>query len=506
MSFFSWAFAAQGRRASLILIAAGAMAALAFPPLFVLPTLLVAFPLLLALGCEPARGATRFLRGWCFGFGLHLIGLYWITQAILVEAARYWWLVPFAVPALSAVLALFIAVPVWIAGFVPRGWSRILTLTGGWVLADMARQFVASGFPWNPLGSVWAFPGVAGDVMLQPASVVSVHGLTLLTVFLACLPAARGRWWLMAGGILVVWAGFGTARIMGPTPPDQPITVVLVQGNVPQGQKWDRALLVSIFERYLHLTEQGVKDAGAGHVVVVWPETASPFQLATDPDARAYIASAARGQNAMIGAVRFDERQRPRNTLFALTGQGQIAALYDKWHLVPFGEYQPDWLPLGIQVVPGGGFASGPGAETLHISGLPPVGPLICYEAIFPGQVVDESDRPDWMVNITNDAWFGTSTGPRQHLAAVRMRAVEEGLPLLRAANTGISAAFDGYGHEIVRLGMETTGYRTVRLPGPLPPTIFARLGLRIPFGLALILFVQGLIEGRRHAKIVVPR
>src|SRR5262249_31572203 len=156
-------------------------------------------------------------------------------------------------------------------------------------------------------------------------------------------------------------------------------------------------------------------------------------------------------------------------------------AIYDKWHLVPFGEYQPSWMPLPIQVVPGGGFASGPGPRTLHAPGIPPAGALICYEAIFPGQVVDETDRPDWMVNVTNDAWFGNSTGPRQHLAAARVRAVEEGLPLLRAANTGITAAFDAFGREQGRIGMGQSGTLLVNLPGKLTPTPFARAGLVIP-------------------------
>jgi apolipoprotein N-acyltransferase len=171
--------------------------------------------------------------------------------------------------------------------------------------------------------------------------------------------------------------------------------------------------------------------------------------------------------------------------LVALTGDGTVAGIYDKWHLVPFGEYQPSWVPLPIQLVPGN-FATGPGPATLHIPGLPPVGPLICYEAIFPGEVVNRADRPDWLVNITNDAWFGNSTGPRQHLAAARMRAVEEGLPLMRAANTGISAGFDAHGRELGRLGMDIAGTLVLRLPSALPPTPFARWGLVIPGLLAL--------------------
>ncbi len=178
------------------------------------------------------------------------------------------------------------------------------------------------------------------------------------------------------------------------------------------------------------------------------------------------IEQATGGTPTLVGSVRFDERQRPRNSLFAVIDGGAIGGVYDKWHLVPFGEYVPDWLPLPIMVVPGGGFASGPGPRTLQVPGLPPFGALICYEAIFPGQVVERDNRPAWLVNVTNDAWFGNSTGPRQHLAAARMRAVEEGLPLLRAANTGISAAFDARGRELGRLDMQQTGTLAVALPG----------------------------------------
>jgi apolipoprotein N-acyltransferase len=526
-----WVTEARGLRADLIALAAGALAALALPPLHLLPVLLVAFPVLLAQINASGRAIVAARRGWWFGFGYHLIGLYWITEAILFEAARFWWFVPLAVPALAAVLAVFVAVPAWIAWFATRGQGRVpaqtwrtasppsadggraggqvteaskqsvpaqvMTLAGGWVLADLARQFVATGFPWNPLGSVWAAPGWFGDVMLQPAALVSVHGLTLATVVLACSPALRWRGRGLCLVLLLAWIGFGVNRMAEPPPPDQVLRVVLVQGNVPQGQKWDRTLLISIFERYLRLTADGLREAGPGPHVVVWPETASPFQLETDTAAREAIAAAGQGEPVLAGAVRFDEADRPHNTLFAVTGAGDIAALYDKWHLVPFGEYQPSWAQIGIQLVPGGGFARGPGPETLHVPGLPPVAPLICYEAIFPGQVVNEADRPDWMINVTNDAWFGTSAGPRQHLAAARLRAVEEGLPLLRAANTGITIAFDSRGHEITRLGMQKTGFRTVTLPGSSPRTVFARFGLVMPGALALGSLVVGLVMSR---------
>jgi apolipoprotein N-acyltransferase len=492
----------RGWRADLAAVLSGGICALALPPLYALPLLLIGIPWLLCL----VRGARRPLeaarRGFWFGFGLHVVGLYWITEAILFEAARFWWLVPFAVPGLAAVLAVFIAVPAAVAWWAGPGWRAPLALAGAWVLADLARQFAASGFPWNPLGSVWALPGRVGDIMIQPASLVGVHGLTLATILLASSPLLNWRWRIGAVTMVALWCGYGVARLAEPLPPGPDLTVLLIQGNVAQGQKWDRALMTAIFREYLDLTRQAVARAEGHKVVVVWPETASPALLQTDGQARALIADAAGDAPALVGSVRFDAADRPRNSVFALGANGGIEAIYDKWHLVPFGEYQPDWLPLGVQIVPGGGFAAGPGPRTLHLPGLPPVGVLICYEAIFSHEVIDESDRPDWMINVTNDAWFGNSAGPRQHLAAARLRAVEEGLPLMRAANTGISAAFDARGHELGRLDMQTRGVLSMHLSGPLGVPWYARSGLLTPAGVAVLLMVAGLSRNLRRPRL----
>jgi len=403
-------------------------------------------------------------------------------------------------------MAVFIAFAAGMAKYARPGWPRAFALAGAWVLGDLARQFAFTGFPWNLWGSDWEFPGRLGDVFIQPAALVSIHGLTLATLLLAATPLLGWRWRAAGAALLAAWVSFGLIRLAPPLPPGPGVTAVLVQGDVAEGQKWSRTLALEIFQRYLALTASGVAKATAagtapGHTLVVWPETASPFLLSSDPVARTAIAQAAGGTRgrtvALVGAVRYDRHDRPRNSLFALTGGGRVVGVYDKWHLVPFGEYQPSWFPLPIQVVPGGGFSAGPGPRTLRLPGLPPVGPLICYEAIFPGQVIDERDRPAFMVNVTNDAWFGTSTGPRQHLAAARMRAVETGLPLLRAANTGISAVFDARGHQLARLGLDRTGAVVAPVGGALPPTLFARFGLALPFLLALATLAAGWIGGR---------
>ena len=479
----------------------GALSAAALPPLHAIPVLLLTVPGLLALIGSSARGRDAGRRGFWFGFGLHVVGLYWITEAILIEAARFWWLVPLAVPALAAVLALFVALPCAAAWWARPGWRRVAVLAGGWVLADLGRQFIGTGFPWNPWGSAWALPGPFGDVALQPAAWVGVHGLTLVTLLLAATPALGRRAVAAGAGGLVLWAGAGVARLHLAVPSAAPgLEVVLVQGNVPQGQKWNRAIALETFERQLALTRAGIAEAApAGRpAVAVWSETASPFLLEQDADARQAINDAA-GAPALVGSVRYDPAQRPRNSLMALLDDAPPVAVYDKWHLVPFGEFQPSWFPLPIQVVPGSGFAAGPGPATLHVPGLPPVGPLICYEAIFPAQVADEADRPDWLVNVTNDAWFGNSAGPRQHLAAARLRAVEEGLPLMRAANTGITAGFDAFGHELGRLAMNRPGELVLALPGKLPPTPFARFGLVVPLLLGVAVLLAGAVPVRRR-------
>ena len=501
---FNFLRSLTGRPACWAAFGFGALSALALPPLHLIPLLFIAIPGLISL-LDNATPKSAFRRGFCFAFGHHLLGLYWITEAILFEAARFWWLVPLAVPALSLVLANFIAVPCWLSAKVKPGFGRVLVLCGAWTLAFLAQQFVATGFPWNPFGSVWAIPGPLGDLALQPVSMIGAPGLSLLTLLLAATPALGRRAVALGFAMLAMVMGWSAGHLTEPASPDPGLTVVLVQGNIIQGQKGNRAAAVGIFDRHLALTTTGVEQAQGGpddggqRTVVVWPETASPFLIDRDENARAAVAEAAAGP-AFIGAIRFDQNDKPRNSLIGVYGPGPVAGEYDKSHLVPFGEYIPDWLPLPVKILPGVGLAGGDGPKTLRLPGVPPAGALICYEAAFPGAVVDETDRPAWMVNVTNDSWFGNSSGPRQHLAAVRMRAVEEGLPIMRAANSGITAGFDAHGRELGRLEMGEQGVLLIRLPGFLPPTMFARFGLWIPFALALAVTLAGVWAARRKA------
>lgn len=478
----------QGWRAYVLAAGLGVVAAGALPPLNLVPLLFVAMPgLLVLIGRAPSwRGAAA--RGLVFGLIHHMAGLYWVTNAILVMAAEFWWAVPIAVPLLSLVMAVFIAAACGVARMAPPGWRRLLLFAGVWVLGDLTRQFVLSGFPWNLLASVWEMPGVLGLAFMQPAAWLGAHGLTLATVLVTGSMALSWRFRVASLAGLILWVGAGLLRLRESAPPSG-LTAVIVQGNISEADHRDHGRdpqwAARVFDTYLALTRQGVAKAGDARTLVVWPETASPYALAQDLGAReAIVAASHPALMTLSGTIRFESDTVAHNSLVAVAPDGSLAGFYDKAHLVPYGEYFPSYahILLGEQ-----GFVPGPGIRTLHLAGLPAIGPLICYEAIFPAQVVDEADRPGLLVNITNDAWFGNSSGPRQHLAAARLRTVEEGLPMVRAANTGISAVIDAHGRITARLGLDQQGVIVAPIPGFLPPTLAAALGLAGPLSLSLL-------------------
>jgi len=485
----------------------GGLAALAFPPLHAVPVLLVSVPGLLALaGAQPGWRRAAWI-GFAWGWGQGLAGIYWVTHAILTDVATWWWLVPIAAPALAIPLGLFVVPPVLVAWAMPPGWPRLLGFAGTWVLAELARGVLFTGFPWNLMGTVWAFAALP----VQAAAVVGVHGLSLLAMLLAGLPAVPRAGWRTAAGAAVVLgllAGFGAVRLARNDTLATSTQLILVQGNVAQDVKWRAEQRMPIFRRYLDLTAAAgaaiaAADPGAP-VIVIWPETASPFLLTQDPEARRLAAEALPpGALLLAGTVRAEWGPEGRaravwNSLAAIDAAGEVLGVYDKAHLVPFGEYMPLGGVLPIRMVVGGlDFSAGPGPVTLapdgpNSLGVPPFGVLICYEVIFPGRVVP-APRPAWLVNVTNDAWFGVSSGPWQHLAAARLRAVEEGLPLARAAQTGISAVFDAQGRRLASLPTGATGTLTVHLPKAGEPTPFARFGLWIPGLLAFFCLALGM-------------
>jgi apolipoprotein N-acyltransferase len=511
--------AITGWRKLVLALFAGALAALALPPLWAVPVLPVSFSLLLVLLDGRIRARRAFLTGFLFGFGYFAVGIYWIGFALLVDAAKFGWLLPIAVTGIAAVLGLFAAIgclPAWAAlrwrgGYLAAG----LMLAAGWTALEWVRNWIFTGFPWNPVGIVWTF----SDAMIQPASVIGVFGLSALTVLLSCLPAiimtaerrTAVRSTIAALLLVAVWAGYGLQRLQAnPASYAQGIGFRLVQANIEQANKWRRDMRIPNLTRLLALSADARPD-WVTHVI--WPETAATFFLSENPEVVKAIAGIApEGGAVLTGAPRLGdavEGQVYHNSLVAIDRNGSIRASYDKAHLVPFGEYVPlrDWLPLDRIVAGRGDFTPGPGPATIDLPGLPSFSPLICYEAIFPGAVVDADNRPAWMLNISNDAWFGISAGPHQHLQIARMRAVEEGLPLVRATNTGISAAFDPMGRETQRLDLDRQGVLDLRLPNPVAsPTFFSSFGNAVPLCLALLFALGGMLIVSRSRRMAQPQ
>lgn len=506
------------RRIGLALLL-GAAAAAALPPVYAVPLLVPAFVGLVWLidGSRTWRRAAAI--GWWFGLGHFIAGTYWISISLLVDAARFAWMVPFAVIGISGYLALFPALAALLQHLSrTHGLGRILVFAAAWTVSEWLRGVVLTGFAWNLLGTVWVF----SDAMIQLASVAGVLGLSLVTVLVAALPAAladrparddpasrtrrRAALATAAAGLLGIWL-FGSVRLAGvEVEPVANVKLRIVQPNIAQEHKWRRDLLDDNFIRHLRLS---IAERSAEVTHVIWPEAASPFPLSRYADRRLAIGAAVPPGGVLItGAPRTtppgEKPFRIWNSLYAIDGHGTAVTVYDKHHLVPFGEFMPlrqALTPLGIdKITPGAvDFSPGPGLRTLQYPGLPPASPLICYEAIFPGEVVAAGARPGWLLNVTNDAWFGRSSGPYQHFASARLRAVEEGLPLVRAANTGISAVVDPYGRVVVELGLGEEGVIDAPLPSALAAlTPFARLGNWTAGLLIVLVAAVGWGAGRR--------
>jgi apolipoprotein N-acyltransferase len=514
-----WTAGLAGWRRHLLALLLGMLAAAALPPFDMAPVLVVSFGGLvwLADGSNDRRGA--FALGWSFGLGFFVAGLYWIAAALFIDIASFWFLVPFAVLGLPAVLGIFTGLAMLASYEACRrlrlgGTARILVLAVAWAGAEWLRGHVLTGFPWNLVGYAWSggFPG--GLAVMQSTAVIGIYGLSLLTVLAAALPARLGdlagpRFWPALAALLLVAlpAAGGAMRLAdGERQVVPDVTLRLVQPAIAQTAKHEPSAEIANFRRLLGLSA----TAGADKVThVIWPEAAAPPFLNRDAEARAAMAAIAPRNGLVIaGTVLTDPApERPQhvwNSLVAIDGSAAIVASYDKFHLVPFGEYVPmrGILPIN-KITPGTvDLSAGPGPRTVDLPGLPPVGPLICYEAVFPGEVTDPARRPDWLLNVTNDAWYGFTSGPFQHLAIARTRAVEEGLPLVRDANNGISAVVDPYGRVLAYLNLDAVGVLDAPLPRPLAPTLYSRWKDAPFLGLLVLLLAAAagvtLIE-RRH-------
>ncbi len=503
--------AVHGRWARLALaLLAGALMAAGHAPVGLPWVLFLAVPALVWLVAGTPTVGAAALVGWTAGFGYLAAALHWIGNAFLVDPDQFALLMPLGVIALPSYLALY-----WAAAFAAARWlwpgdlvRGALLLAALWTAAEAARSFAFTGFPWALPGYVWI------DLPpMQAAAWVGPFGMTLLTLLICGLPlvAALQRRWavaalaLAAGG--AVWVA-GAARLDTPTAyaPDAPV-LRIVQPNAPQHLKFKPGYREEFYRRTLEATAAPPDPALGPADIVVWPETAVHFVPAARPEEVARIAGAAAGATVIMGALhgeRTPEGDRWTNALAVVLPDGTLGPRYDKHHLVPFGEYMPMWSVLRYLGLPqfttGAGLAAGSGPRTLALDGLPPFSALICYEAIFPHGVVPADQRPDWMVQLTNDAWFGSFAGPQQHLAQARIRAIEQGLPLVRAANTGISAVIDSQGRLVASLPLNSFGEIDAKLPAALPSTLYSRIS---DLPTTFVVVIVGLFGAIWHKKAV---
>lgn len=458
----------KGWRRWLLLYALGAMAALAMPPVFAFPLLVPSFCGLVLMLREARSWKQAALFGWLWGLGYFTVGLYWLCIALLTEPEKFAWLIPFTLIGLNGLFAIYTALAgVALYKLKPCGWRTPLVLAAVWTVMELARGHLFTGFPWNLPGYAWAF----SDAMSQSVSVVGIYGLSFLTVLAAGAPLAGKRFALAAWLGLCVMAALGAWRL-SEAPPSHVdgVRLRLVQANIAQHHRWNPRLQMQHVQKHLEMTHSsGFEDV----THVIWPETSVPYALGREATLiRLLMEAAPPGGALIVGSLRAEgeeESFRVWNTLSVIAPERGIVASYDKHHLVPFGEFMPlrALIPQGW-FTPAGAvdFSSGSGARNVSAPGLPPFSPLICYEVIFPGEAVaQEGGRPGFLLSITNDAWFGASSGPYQHFHMARFRAIEQGLPMVRVANTGISAVVDAYGRVEAELGLNEEGVLDAPLP-----------------------------------------
>jgi apolipoprotein N-acyltransferase len=540
-----------GWRRTLLAFTAGAVSALALPPTSLWPVPFITFPILVWLVDGTAAGRLGGVlasarTGWWFGFGYFLAGLYWVGHAFLVDARTFGWLLPVAVVALPAGMALYTAIGVGLARLLwTRGASRVLALAVALTAAEWLRGHLFSGFPWNAYGYALATP----LWLAQGAAAIGTWGLTFLAIAAYASPAVLAddrrdtpRRWLapiLAAVTLAVLAAFGAIRVAtAPAGFVEGVRLRLMQPNLPQDAKFNYSQKHQVMARYLALSDRASdQSAGVREVThLIWPESAFPFLLTREPDAMAQIAALLPpGTSLITGAIRAPEASAPTvtrayNSIYVIDHEGSILSVYDKVHLVPFGEFLPfqeGLESLGLRQLTRirGGFIAGDRRRNQRVPGAPSFLPLVCYEIVFPGAALPRSERPGWLyehlgrllgwpsaggsaerpgwlLNLTNDGWFGDSAGPHQHFQQARIRAIEEGLPLVRVANTGISAVVDPFGRVLGSLPLGTEGVLDAPLPEAIAPPLYARMGdgpLALVMGVVLVLLLRTGTSSRRQ-------
>lgn len=479
----------------IMVFALGGISSLAFAPFYFFPAAMIGFSgLVYLLDFTPfSKHPYRF--GWWFGFGYFTIGLYWLANAL--KTVGLWYLMPVGWFGLPAFLALFISPVVGLTVRMTRpGIVRCLYFTIVWSVAEYLRGHILTGFPWNINGYVWTLP------ILQIISLIGIYGLSCLTTLLFVSFASRSRFFFSACIILFVGLyGWGQFRLSEYPTQRTGVNMRLVQASIPQNTKWLADHFDENFGKQLGLS---VLEGERSLTAIIWPEASVPALIANYPMLMNALASVVPTNGyIIIGGPRKDQDNRIYTSSLVINSDAKLVAFYDKTHLVPFGEYFPfrKYFPFISKLTPGEqDYSPGRGIETIILPGLPSFSPLVCYEAIFPGQVVS-TPRPDWMLNQTNDAWYGDSTGPFQHLQIVRTRAIEEGIPLVRSANNGISAVVDSVGRLTEQLGLNEFGYIDFDLPKPLAePTLYSKIR-DFGFWLVLVFLSLFVLVGSKRSK-----
>ncbi len=474
----------------------GAMAAFGQAPWDLWPLTLLALCALFGLYRQATGPWAALMIGWAAGTGYFILALSWIVEPFMVDIARHGWMAPFALLGLSAGMGLYWALSFGLARLSGGGSLALIAI---FTLAEAARGLFFTGFAWAQIGHVWI-----DTPFLQAATLGGALGLSA-----AVLGLSVALWHLLAGRRLsggVALVSIPAICVLAPqfvaqsAPPASGKVVRLIQPNAAQHEKWDRDMIPVFFNRQLAFSAEGENRPD----LIVWPETAVPVLLDDGASTFATIADAARGAPVVVGLQRLDG-PRLYNTLAVIGAQGQVMDVYDKHHLVPFGEFIPfgDWFARfgikGLAAQDGNGYSAGRGAQVIDLGASGKALPLICYEGVFARNILSASERPDFLLLITNDAWFGKVSGPYQHLAQARLRSAEQGLPMVRVANTGISAMIDANGRVVAHLPLGEAGWIDAALPPAHPPTPYARIGDGPVIAALFVLLGLGIALRRRR-------
>lgn len=487
----------------------GTLLAVALPPFYQLWAAFVSFSLMLYISSRKDSLCNLAAIGYWFGFGYFALGFYWIGNALLVDIERTGWLYPITLVLNGAFFGVFAIFPFMLTKFSKLIFLKILLLASGWCLSEWFRGFFLTGFPWNPISSVLAI----SPNLLQTLAWWGTYGLSLIVVIIFAWPTI----WLnkpnyktfiaalLAPIALVVLWEYGTFVISHRPKINhgKAIMVRLVQPSIPQSLKWDKESLEENLKEYVELSH----GLDSNHIdFTLWGETAVPYDLTYDMEqVRKIRQSAPRYGYLISGFIRYEpdgNRYKPFNSFGVMNRKGSVVAVYDKSHLVPFGEYIPlrEYLPKWIKPVANtiSEFGRGIKFETIKLEDYPEFAPLICYEIIFSDEVVRKDNKPKWAIVLTNDGWYGISSGPYQHLVAAQMRAVEEGISIVRSANSGISAVVNPYGEVTAQIPLGERGFLdTMVKPDEARKTIFGICGNYIPLTMSCLILLFAFLLSR---------